>query len=67
MSGLRIPRERTRVVANGLPPEFLGLGFRPGGEPLRVAHVGSWAQRKGSRYLAERARARAGCATRPHG
>jgi glycosyltransferase involved in cell wall biosynthesis len=40
------------VVANGLPPEFLGLGFRPGGEPLRVAHVGSWTQRKGSRYLA---------------
>lgn len=52
VSGLRIPRERTRVVANGLPPEFLGLGFRPGGEPLRVAHVGSWTQRKGSRYLA---------------
>ena len=53
-SGLRSRVSETRRGANGPPPEFLGLGFRPGGEPAAGgrSHVGSWTQRKGSRYLA---------------
>jgi glycosyltransferase involved in cell wall biosynthesis len=50
---LRIPLRRTRVFLNGLPEEFLGLPLHPAGERLRMAHIGSWAERKGRRYLAD--------------
>ena len=53
VSRLRVPRERTRVFLNGLRPQFLGLPLRPAAEPLRIAHIGSWAERKGARYLAD--------------
>jgi glycosyltransferase involved in cell wall biosynthesis len=48
---LGIPGERAVVIQNGLPPEFLGLRRESGGRLRRVAHVGSWTERKGVRYL----------------
>jgi glycosyltransferase involved in cell wall biosynthesis len=51
---LGVAAERAHVVANGVPSAFLALPVadaRAAAEP-RIAHIGSWAERKGSRYLA---------------
>jgi glycosyltransferase involved in cell wall biosynthesis len=49
---LGIPAERTQLVANGLPGEFIGLPFQPlpADRPVRIAQVGSFDPRKGVRY-----------------
>ena len=52
---LGVAPARTHVVANGVPASFIG---RPLGQPatsgeIGIAHIGSWAERKGSRFLAE--------------
>jgi glycosyltransferase involved in cell wall biosynthesis len=51
---LGVAPERAHVVANGVPSAF--LDGAPGPEPphgeVGIAHIGSWAERKGSRYLA---------------
>jgi glycosyltransferase involved in cell wall biosynthesis len=50
---LGVARDKVAVVPNGLSEAFLG---RPHPSldtgPLRIAHVGSWAERKGVRYAA---------------
>jgi glycosyltransferase involved in cell wall biosynthesis len=48
---LGVARERTTVIHNGLPRSLLGLPLEPADSLERVAHVGSWTERKGSRYL----------------
>ena len=51
---LAIAPERAHVVGNGIPAEFLGHPLEddpaPGG--VGIAHIGSWAERKGRRVLA---------------
>ena len=51
---LGVARERAHVVANGLPPIFLGraLDEAPAPGEASIAHIGSWTERKGRRYLA---------------
>jgi len=50
---LGVSGARAHVVANGLREAFLGreLGVASDAPDVGVAHVGSWAERKGSRYL----------------
>jgi len=48
---LGLPRERVRVVDNGIPAELLGLPLAPPERPLRVAHIGSYLPLKGVRYV----------------
>ncbi len=49
---LGVAPERAQVVRNGIPAAFLGLPVEPSGGTVRLAHVGSWAERKGVRQLA---------------
>ena len=49
---LGVAPERAQVVRNGIPAAFLGLPVEPTGGTVRLAHVGSWAERKGIRQLA---------------
>jgi glycosyltransferase involved in cell wall biosynthesis len=51
---LGIPRERTAIRFNGVEDSFLGLPAPAGApdDPVEVAVVGSWAERKGARYAA---------------
>lgn len=49
---LKIPREKTCVVANGVSESFLSLPFEPKAESstIRIAQVGSYIPRKGIHY-----------------
>jgi glycosyltransferase involved in cell wall biosynthesis len=51
---LGVDGERAHVVANGVPSAFLErpVGAEPARGDVGIAHIGSWAERKGSRYLA---------------
>jgi glycosyltransferase involved in cell wall biosynthesis len=51
---LGVAPDRAHVVANGIPASFLGrqLDEEPAAGELRIAHIGSWAERKGKRFLA---------------
>lgn len=50
---LDVARDRAAVMPNGISVEFLGRPLDPiGPGPLRLAYVGSWADRKGARYAA---------------
>jgi len=49
---LGLAPERARVFPNGLPRSFLDLPLEPAESLERIAHVGSWAERKGKSYLA---------------
>ena len=50
---LGVERERSSVVLNGIPASFLDQPLRSAGEDsLRIAHVGTYAERKGARYAA---------------
>ena len=50
---LGVARERSSVVLNGIPDGFLGRPLvSAGDEPLRIAHIGTYAERKGARYAA---------------
>jgi glycosyltransferase involved in cell wall biosynthesis len=48
---LGVSRQRTHVLPNGLPRSFLGLPLESASSLERVAHVGSWTERKGRSYL----------------
>jgi len=48
---LGVASERAHVVANGLSRSLLGRPLAPVGDPPAIAHIGSWAERKGVRYL----------------
>ncbi|MFW6296528.1 MAG: glycosyltransferase family 4 protein [Halothece sp.] len=49
---LKIPREKTCVVANGVSESFLSLPFEPKAKSstIRIAQVGSYISRKGIHY-----------------
>jgi glycosyltransferase involved in cell wall biosynthesis len=50
---LGVARARSAVSHNGLPAPLLGLPLpRPPANGLRVAHIGTYAERKGARYAA---------------
>jgi glycosyltransferase involved in cell wall biosynthesis len=50
---LGVPRERAALMPNGISADFLGRPVPPIGDgPVGIAHVGSWAVRKGVRYVA---------------
>lgn len=51
---LGVEGERAHVLANGVPSAFLERAVGPAPAPgeLGIAHIGSWAERKGSGYLA---------------
>jgi glycosyltransferase involved in cell wall biosynthesis len=50
---LGVSRARSVVMANGVPAQFLGRPLASlRAEPLRIAYLGSWAERKGSHYAA---------------
>jgi glycosyltransferase involved in cell wall biosynthesis len=50
---LGVDRERAVVMPNGVSAEFLGRPLDPiGSGLLRIAYIGSWADRKGARYAA---------------
>jgi glycosyltransferase involved in cell wall biosynthesis len=52
---LAVTADRAHVVPNGIPSSFLGPvpDAQLHGAEIGIAHIGSWAERKGSRYLAE--------------
>lgn len=52
---LGVAAERAHVVPNGIPASFLAQATdtATAGAEVGIAHIGSWAERKGSRYLAE--------------
>jgi glycosyltransferase involved in cell wall biosynthesis len=50
---LRVARERSTVVLNGIPAELEGLPLADAGDTLGVAMIGTWASRKGARYAVE--------------
>jgi glycosyltransferase involved in cell wall biosynthesis len=51
VSRLGIAREHAHIVRNGLPASFLGRPLIPAGDaPVRIAVVGTYAERKGARY-----------------
>jgi glycosyltransferase involved in cell wall biosynthesis len=50
---LGVERSRARVMLNGLPEEFVGVHLTPSAEGPRIAHVGSYAERKGVRYAVD--------------
>ena len=49
---LGVAADRAQVVANGLPPSLIGLPFDPlaPDAPVRIAQVGTYAERKGIRF-----------------
>jgi glycosyltransferase involved in cell wall biosynthesis len=50
---LGVHPDRVEIVANGIPAEFLNLSLEPtpsSDEPIRIAQVGSYIDRKGIRY-----------------
>lgn len=50
---LDVARDRAVVMPNGVSAEFLGRPLDPiSTGPLRIAYIGSWAERKGARYAA---------------
>jgi glycosyltransferase involved in cell wall biosynthesis len=50
---LGVARARATVRLNGLPAAFLGRSLpRAASRELRIAHIGSYAERKGARYVA---------------
>jgi glycosyltransferase involved in cell wall biosynthesis len=50
---LGVSRDRSSVVLNGIPDGFLDLPLRQAGDgPVRIAHIGTYAERKGARYAA---------------
>jgi glycosyltransferase involved in cell wall biosynthesis len=53
VSRLGVQRERARVIRNGVSDELFDVPVDEPAEGVRVAHVGSWAERKGVAYLAE--------------
>ena len=50
---LGVDRSRARVVLNGLPEVFIGMPLERGDTVPAIAHLGSYAERKGARYAAE--------------
>ena len=54
VENLRVNSERTRIVANGIPEEFLNLPFEPMSEAedsaIYIAQVGNYIARKGIEY-----------------
>jgi len=51
---LGVDAARSHVVANGIPAAFLedDATGQPAAGEIGIAHIGSWAERKGSRYFA---------------
>jgi glycosyltransferase involved in cell wall biosynthesis len=53
VADLGVDPDRAFVVRNGIPAALVGLPApAPPDGPPRIAHIGSWAPRKGIRYLA---------------
>lgn len=53
---LSVPRERVRIVPNGIDATLLGLPFEPtpqAADRLRIAWIGAWQPRKGPRYAVQ--------------
>ena len=52
---LGVAPELAHIVGNGIPAAFLEPlpDTQPGAGEIRIAQIGSWAERKGRRYLAE--------------
>ena len=48
---LHVTPDRVHVVPNGLPEPLLDRPLQPRSGSPRLAHIGSWAERKGTRYL----------------
>lgn len=51
---LRVNKSKTHILPNGIPESFVGLPLQPLpkkiGEPIRIAHIGTYIPRKGIQY-----------------
>jgi glycosyltransferase involved in cell wall biosynthesis len=48
---LGVDRAKCTIVRHGIPRSFLGLDVAPSTDPIRIAYIGSYIQRKGIRYM----------------